>query len=330
MKTQISRWSFDPTKRRSGVYQQQGRMITDAVLNELMELLARRVDDALGGVAGRGVRGSGTALPLLSGAGTATVPLLRRGTLYVDGLRARLEGKDRTVSTFSLTDQADFPWPGPWPSGAQLLYADVWENALSALQDATLLDPGLHGADTTTRTQTLVQVKWCDPAVDPTSASANPGKGNAVLKLETRAGSSAPDPCDPCAAEIALDERVGNYVFRVEVHDVRGTAVAPTAITLKWSSENGAEHHAQANVPAEFKRGDWIYEFYSDATEQLLGSHLAASMPVRGNLSDGWPGAASPLLNAQALPYVRRWDGCCTLARSGTAWTLASGTLAKD
>src|SRR5262249_57292719 len=109
MKTQISRWSFDPTKRRSGVYQQQGRMITDADLNELMELLARRVDDALGEVVGSGVPRSGDDLPLLSGAGTATVPLLRRGTLYVDGLPARLGGQHPPLSHLPLTHPARFP-----------------------------------------------------------------------------------------------------------------------------------------------------------------------------------------------------------------------------
>src|SRR5262245_40270126 len=120
MKTQISRWSFDPSKRRSGIYQQQGRMITDADLNELMELLARRVDDAVGEVVGSGAPRSGDNVPLLSGPGTSSVPLLRRSTLYVDGLRARLEGKDRNAATFPLTDQADFPWPGAWPTGDQV------------------------------------------------------------------------------------------------------------------------------------------------------------------------------------------------------------------
>ena len=47
MKTQISRASDRPGRRYSGVYQQQGRMITDADWNELVEILKRRLDGAL-------------------------------------------------------------------------------------------------------------------------------------------------------------------------------------------------------------------------------------------------------------------------------------------
>ncbi len=55
MKTQISRDSHVPAKRYSGVYQQQGRMITDADWNALSDLVKERLDDVL-----RDVIGSGT------------------------------------------------------------------------------------------------------------------------------------------------------------------------------------------------------------------------------------------------------------------------------
>ena len=42
MKTQISRDSFNSDKRYSGVYLQQGRMITDADWNEETEISRRR------------------------------------------------------------------------------------------------------------------------------------------------------------------------------------------------------------------------------------------------------------------------------------------------
>src|SRR5262252_9217015 len=117
MKTQISRWSFDPSKRRSGVYQQQGRMITDADLNELMELLRHRIDGALGEVVGSGMPRTADIGLVVSG---ATEPVLRRGTLYVDGIRARLEPNSTVPAgtpTFALNQQADFPWTAPWPGG---------------------------------------------------------------------------------------------------------------------------------------------------------------------------------------------------------------------
>src|SRR5262249_41536330 len=102
----------------------------------------------------------------------------------------------------------------------------------------------------------------------------------------------------------------------------QGTASAPTEITLKWSSENGAEQHAQADVPVDFTSGDWIYEFFNDTTERHLGVHLAAGFtPARATLTDGWPSAAN-LPAADAFPYVRRWDGYAVLVKSGSAWTI--------
>lgn len=300
-------------------------MVSDADMNELMELLKRRIDEALGDVVGSGS-------PLAQAVEIITAgPVIHPRTLYVDGLRARLEG-DVTVApgtAFALNHQADFPSPPAWPAGDQIIYADVWELTTTALQDGSLLDPGLHGADTCTRTQMLAQVKWCAVATDPLADPKNPPKGNAPLKLEIRQGASAPDPCDPCAAEVALDNRIGNYLFRVELHDVQGAANAPTEITLKWSSENGAEQHAQADVPSEFKRGDWIYEFYNDTAERHLGVHLVNGFaPARGVLKDGWP-AAADMPDKNQYPYVRRWDGYCVLVKSGTTWSvkLVSGAI---
>ena len=54
MKTQRSRNTFDALKRYSGVYQQQGRMITDADWNELSDLLKERLNDVLRDVVGGG------------------------------------------------------------------------------------------------------------------------------------------------------------------------------------------------------------------------------------------------------------------------------------
>jgi hypothetical protein len=311
MKTQISRWSEAGAQRRSGLHQQQDRMLIDSDLNELMELLKQRVDDALGDVIGGGAPRSAGAGLIESG------PQVKRAPIYIDGIRARLQGVSAEANAFALTEQADFPSPPAHPDGDYLLYADVWEWPTTALQDPSILDPALHGADTATRTQTLAQVKWCPVATDPLTDPKNPAKGDALLALAIRAVSNVTDACDPCAAEIAAPSRIGNYLFRVEVHDVQGAADAPTEITLKWSSENAAEQHAQATVPEEFTRGDWIYEFYSDTTEKHLGIHLApAFSPARSILTAGWPAAAI------SLPNVRRWDGYAVLERSGSAWSI--------
>ncbi|WP_172684239.1 hypothetical protein, partial [Desulfosarcina cetonica] len=58
--------------------------------------------------------------------------------------------------------------------------------------------------------------------------------------------------------------RVGNYLFRLEVHAVAGAADSPTALTLKWSSENGAEQfsaQAEGLMPPGFVNARFLYEF---------------------------------------------------------------------
>ncbi|MFP5289122.1 MAG: DUF6519 domain-containing protein, partial [Thermoanaerobaculia bacterium] len=55
MKTQISRDSFNRDKRYSGVYLQQGRMITDADWNEETEISRQRLADALADAVTSGV-----------------------------------------------------------------------------------------------------------------------------------------------------------------------------------------------------------------------------------------------------------------------------------
>lgn len=318
MKTQISRHSHRPDKRYSGVYQQQGRMITDADWNELVEIVTERVAEALRDVVASGApRGRGVEIvPLAGGFG------IRGGWIYADGVAARAEpaaGID--AETFTYDQQADFPAPPPLPETAFVLYADVWERPVVSLEDpAHLRDPALHGADTTTRTQTMVQVKWC-PDAGYLDERTHPQQGSAELTLRLRAPREEPDPCDPCADEVAVAARTGNYLFRLEVHDVEEISKAGGRLVLKWSSENGAEQHEVERAPSYFRTGDWIYEFYDETSEKHLGVHLAPGFtPVRPTLHAGWP-AAPP----EDLPWVRRWDGYCVLESRGGIWSLVEG-----
>lgn len=315
MKTQISRDLFDAAKRYSGVYQQQGRMLTDADWNELMDVLRTRIDEVV-----RDAIGSGA--PRDRGLKVLDDFRLQPGHLYVDGVHAELAG----TAPIDFDDQPDFSEAQALPvsSGPSgyVLYADVWERPVIALEDGELLDPGLHGADTCTRTRTMLQVKWCPAGTDPTNTSVNPPKGDAPLTLALWRASNGADPCDPCAAEVALDARVGNYLFRVEVHDWQVKGDGSAELTLKWSSENGAEQHNTGALPPGFKQGEWVYEFYNQACEENLGVHLATGfVPSRGELATNYP-AVTPA----GRPWVRRWDGYCMLTRaSGGAWSFKTG-----
>lgn len=331
MKTQISRDSFNRDKRYSGVYLQQGRMITDADWNEETEISRQRLADALADAVTSGVpRDNGLKLEAVAGQ-----PLrLRRGRVYAGGVGALVTGTQADpAQPFGLNQQADLPLPDGAvpPAVGYRLYADVWERAVTSLEDdpgaagaAQLRDPAFHGADTAARTQTMAQLKWCNAGVDPEDPAVNPRMGNAKLTLTLRSQLAGLDPCDPCAREITVPPRVGNYLFRLEVHAVEGGPKNPTRVVLKWSSENGAEHHAVGTEPADFKGSDWVYEYYTTRTEKLLGVHLAGgiggSAPLAGQLVEGFPAAAP-----DGFPFVRRWDGYCVLTRQGNQWSLQDG-----
>ncbi|MDJ0836714.1 MAG: DUF6519 domain-containing protein [Acidobacteriota bacterium] len=327
MKTQISRDNFRPAQRYSGVYQQQGRMFTDYDFNELVTLIKNRLAESLTDVIKSGAPRDRGAAVTQAGAGDPI--LLKSGWLYADGVPALLVPKD-VAQPFTLDNQADFPG-APLPAPGMHFYADVWDRTVTSLEDSKLLDPGLHGADTCSRTRTMAQIKLCPASLNPENTDDIPQIGNALLDLKLPQGVTVRDPCDPCADNLDLDSRVGNYLFRLEVHDVEGNARNPDAVVLKWSRENGAETHATGQEPDAFKSGAWIYEFYDTESETHLGCHLAPGFtPTRGKLFAGYPDPA----DVPALGKVRRWDGTCTLRRNGSNWTLAADdgvlTLSRD
>jgi predicted flap endonuclease-1-like 5' DNA nuclease len=333
MKTQISNSTYDILKRYSGVYQQMGRPVTDADWNEMPDIVKHRLADALSDVIGNGTpRDRGVVRIIDHPDGSQTYDL-RWGYVYADGIIAQVRPdpaatlSDPLGLALEYEHQADFPQAPAQPAADHTVYVDVWERTVTALEDSKLRDPGLHGADTCTRTQTMAQVKWCPTTLSPENPDQNPTIGDALLTLAIREGSTEPDPCDPCDDEVALQDKVGNYLFRVEVHDVEYDAGGdPARIVLKWSSENGAEQYAVDNLPTGFASGNFAYEFYSGPTEDMasekhLGKHLAPSFsPVRGALTKGYPDT-----EPSGFSLVRRWDGFAELLKSGTDWTLVDG-----
>jgi hypothetical protein len=332
MKTQISRLNPALHAPWSGVYHQQGRMISDADWNALSEIAKARLDRALLDVIGSGAPRRGGAI--VEDGGSFGLAL---GTTYVDGIRATLEAEPPAApgTPFAFDAQADFPQPPPRPEGPHLLYLDVWERSVIGLEAGQLIDPALHGADTTTRTRTMAQVKWAPAGFEAEDPGQHPPIGQARLSLTLRQGLTSIDPCEPCSDEIELQDRVGNYLFRVEIHDVvLDAGGAPERVVLKWSRENGAEAAGIGHEPPGFVASDWIYEFYDGASARAasechLGYHhpdvLAAWSPRRGELVEGYP--ASPPLG---FALVRRWDGYAELEKSGADWRLASTVVDSE
>ncbi|WP_374569199.1 DUF6519 domain-containing protein [Ideonella sp.] len=297
MKTQISRDTFDSAKRYSGVYLQQGRMIVDADVNEAADITKTRLDAALGDVVASGAPRVGALSVVRNGSQLVINP----GRLYVDGVPARLDAPGQ----LALTAQPDYRNPPAFALGYLKVYADVWERPVSALEDSALQDAGLHGADTATRTRTMLQVKWCEGGLNPLDPAINPTLGDSTLTLKLISTLGEPDDCDPCADEVSVDERIGNYLFRVEVHEVFVTG-GQTHLVLKWSRDNGAEAYPWNAYPADFDQGGWIWEWFDSDTENLAGQHFPpAERRRRGKLQHDFSRPVSPAPNA----FVRQWDG---------------------
>ncbi len=299
MKTQISRDTFQPSRHYSAVYLQQGRMILDADWNELSDIQKTALESSLRDAIASGAPSVGGLAVIADPPGSTTLRI-RPGALYVDGVPARLDAS----APLAISAQPDYPI-GVADSGQSLkLYADVWERTVTALQDPSLIDAALHGADTATRTQTMLQVKWCSDTLDPLNETINPTLGTASLSLKLRLIASGGDKCDPCASQVKVDERLGNYLFRVEVHDFDPVG---QWLTLKWSRDNGAEACKPAEMPPGFNQGPWVWEFFDDTTERLLGNHFVGTPPkLRGLIQET---AVVPVGANDPKQYVRQWDG---------------------
>ncbi len=336
MKTQISRLLQEQKKRYSAVYQQQGRMLTDADWNTLSNLIQKRLESALEDVIGSGIPRQQTRKSADSALDVDWVEgalKIKPGKVYVEGVPGEIPNMDNEEGVWlSYNEQPDFSDAPNFPSeGTQHVYLDVWHRTVTSLEDNDLMDAALHGADTTTRAKTMVQVKFGD---NEEEIRCLPKTGSAKVAIQLAAGTAAEDPCDPCAAQVDVEERVGNYLFRLEVHNVttftHGDGSLLKRIQWKWSRENGAEQYLQGDAqPLGFTEGNWIYEFFNAETETNLGLHLAPSFnPKRGRFSD-------EIESPPGMDYlgIRRWDGVFTLQQTpdggaGTGWEIYTEDLA--
>jgi hypothetical protein len=335
MKGQISRDSHRPDRRFSGVYHVQGAMVTDADLDECTDLAKDRTD-ALGNHAIRdGVPARGGAV-VISGSGVA----LGEGVIYADGVRGILAaaGVTSTGPLDIFEQQADLPLGPALPAAAQIIYADIWERPVFALEDPYLADSGLHGAETTYRSRTMTQIKAAPLAAAAAIEQGSgdfPQIGDAVLAVAPRDPQSTIDECDPCAEVVAAEQTIANALFRLEVVQVDGTSSAPSRVHLAWSAENGAAIAPASVSPEEFERAGAAYEFFSKITESYMGAFADPADLRHSTFVDDLEVTPNPPQDHDGndWAFVRRWDGhaIVDLTTGTVAAKLGSGfTLGFD
>ena len=111
---------------------------------------------------------------------------------------------------------------------------------------------------------------------------------------------------------------------RLEIHSVGfDSGRRPDRLVLKWSRDNGARELRLADFAAMADPARHSYEYFSEATERLLGmpsDDWADEEFLRGVLDPADPAQVSGV-----LPRIREWDGWCELQRTGTTWSVGGG-----
>jgi hypothetical protein len=343
MKGDFSRITFKAEKRFSQVLLQQGRVLLDADFNEQgaisVHALRCLIRDLLGPHAG-----PKEDLGFLIGDanGRITIGL---GHYYVDGVLAVNVGPppDETNKATPLfyDAQPGYPFFGSieakdFKVGSKyFFYLDVWERAVSWLEDDSIREVALGGPETATRAQVAWRVMavilpvggafvpevWLDQNVQRHSR-LDPGKGGAMLP-QLKAWTDPQDNPDetPCVADpLGGYQGLENQLYRVEIH----AAPAGGTVTFKWSRDNGSVVAAWEGTDGNdlivagvydrahgFSAGQWVE--LTDEIGQLKsepGVMVRLVKVERGRLTFDPASAAEaiPLVEKLIHPIVRRWD----------------------
>jgi nitrous oxidase accessory protein NosD len=287
MSGDYSRQRFDPKNDFSGVLMQQGRVQLDADWNELVEILDRRSRTETTDIIGRCVvpkeTPDGFEISISISTGDNKEMKIGRGRIYVDGLLVdnrheivRSDGEKEKVefdpilaeeygtNPIKYKEQPYFPNAPSLPegNGPHLVYIDAWQREVTYLEKPDLIEKAV-GVDTTTRLQTVWQVKvhpeigtsitcnstekeWEDWLKQNSKTAPSAGR----LSTDTFPVSSEEGPCvlPPKGGYSGLE----NQLYRVEIHDggTLGTATGKTDVvaTFKWSRDNASVASAVVEV----------------------------------------------------------------------------------
>jgi hypothetical protein len=210
--------------------------------------------------------------------------------------------------------------------GPYVVYLDVWQRHVTALEDGDIREVALGGADTATRTQTVAQVKVARLDDEDTTCASVPPLGS--FRPDSSGGLRARAQPETTAADLctippgAGFRRLENQLYRVEIHDGGGLG---GAATFKWSRENGSVVVPCLGVTGDklrvsslgrdevlgFAAGDWIE--LTDDTHELTGvpgTLIKLKPPENDDLVVDTTSFSGPLDLADfpGHPRVRRWD----------------------
>ncbi len=295
MSGDYSRRRFDKRQDFSAVLSQQGRVQLDSDWNELIEIHSRRLRAETVGTMGRAVvptedGQNQNAFKITLSAGALNIS---PGRIYVDGLLVENHGSgdlDKGTVLFDTVleeDKATQPIlyenqpylknvqkVAPLPTqGKYAVYLDVWQREVTYLESAELVESAV-GVDTTTRLQTVWQVKLQSPGEGGTLSCDTPLPFQPSGGRLSTAAVGVQTITDPCLVPPTGGYRgLENRLYRVEIHDGGNGAVGGQA-NFKWSRDNASMATAVTAISGDrktltvaalardsvmrFAIGDWI------------------------------------------------------------------------
>jgi hypothetical protein len=225
-------------------------------------------------------------------------------------------------------------------NGLYLVYLDVWQRHIGALDDPSIRETALGGPDTATRAKTVWQVKLlavtapagqataCDTNFPEWQAIVGGGGGGLSARAAPAEGQAAPCLIPPGGGYQGLE----NQLYRLEIHDSGSDGAA----TFKWSRDNGSvvtkilgfdgsTLRVDGTGPDDalgLANGQWV-EIVGDVEElqgrpgQLL--QIATVNPATSTVSFAAP--PNPI-DAGLHPKLRRWDsaGPVPIPAGGGDW----------
>lgn len=364
MSGDYTKFTFQPTKDYSGVLKQQGRVDLDADWNELIEIVDRRWRSETIDIVGHCVVPNTTPdafLIIPTGSGTFDIGI---GRMYVDGMQVENHGLPpadyqadlgelRGALAVPYDDQPYLPAPLPpalsgTPDTTDLVYLDVWQRDVTAIEDPTIREIALGGPDTATRVQSVWQVRVLEDTGDHGCGDDIERWDQAVAPSGGRLTTSAvPPPAsdDPCIISPTGGYRgLENRLYRVEIH-----AVGPIGggAKFKWSRNNATIASSVSAIPSttqvtvqqigrdrvlRFDIGNWI-EITDDFREfQGLAGHMAQITAIDEanrvlTFAPAIPGTITfDPTDASRHTRVRRWDQSQNVDASGLL-DVAAGPL---
>jgi Family of unknown function (DUF6519)/Chaperone of endosialidase len=235
MKGDFTRDTFQPQKHYSSVRMQQGRLQLDADWNEQVDiqtyLLQTQIRDLIG-ASGAAATGFKIGLTQTNGQTNGQDLTIAPGHLYVDGILCEL------ATPLTYTQQPDTPNATIPADGTYLVYLDVWQRHITAIEDPTLREVALGVPDTATRSQTVWQVKLL-PVENGDSQLTWNNFTNTAVNRRPRLTATVNRMLNSGSVSTGL-QQFENCLYRIEIHNADNAETAGGKFNFKWSRNNGA------------------------------------------------------------------------------------------